>query len=164
MKSPSVSRRVMAVLIFSLCSEASGFSPFFLTQLACWLNSSLSFFSSFKIATVDTAYLKIYCSWESHSPLISLCKSLFAWKMSVYKCSLQISCSKGNVTRDDSQRRLLAQHSVTALLRHCFDLRIQPFLLAPRRQGRFAMLICNLFPWAPLTRGWCLYYVKDRKF
>ena len=27
----------------------------------------------------------------------------------------------GDVTRDDSQRRLLAQHSVTALLLHCFE-------------------------------------------
>ena len=28
---------------------------------------------------------------------------------------------KGDVTRDDSQRRLLAHHSVATLLRHCFD-------------------------------------------
>ena len=27
---------------------------------------------------------------------------------------------KGDVTRDDSQQRFLAQHSITALLRHCF--------------------------------------------
>ena len=32
------------------------------------------------------------------------------------------SCkSKGDVTRDDSQRPLLAQHSVVTLLRHCFE-------------------------------------------
>ena len=29
-------------------------------------------------------------------------------------------CSKGDVTRDDSQRRFLAQPSVATLLRHCF--------------------------------------------
>ena len=29
-------------------------------------------------------------------------------------------CSKGDVTRDDSQRRFLAQPSVASLLRHCF--------------------------------------------
>ena len=29
--------------------------------------------------------------------------------------------SKGDVTRDDSQRRFSAQHSVTTLLRHCFE-------------------------------------------
>ena len=28
--------------------------------------------------------------------------------------------SKDNVTRDDSKRRFLAQHSVATLLRHCF--------------------------------------------
>ena len=28
---------------------------------------------------------------------------------------------KGDVTRDDSQQRILAQHSFTALLRHCFE-------------------------------------------
>ena len=28
---------------------------------------------------------------------------------------------KDDVTRDDSQRRFLAQHSVAALLRHCFE-------------------------------------------
>ena len=28
---------------------------------------------------------------------------------------------KGDVTRDDSQRRFLAQHGVTTLLRHCFE-------------------------------------------
>ena len=29
--------------------------------------------------------------------------------------------SKGDVTRDDSQRRFLARHSVATLLRHCFE-------------------------------------------
>ena len=29
--------------------------------------------------------------------------------------------SKGDVTRDDSKRRFLAQHSVATLLRHCFE-------------------------------------------
>ena len=29
--------------------------------------------------------------------------------------------SKGDVTRDDSQRRFSAQHSVATLLRHCFE-------------------------------------------
>ena len=29
--------------------------------------------------------------------------------------------NKGDVTRDDSQRRFLAQHSVATLLRHCFE-------------------------------------------
>ena len=29
--------------------------------------------------------------------------------------------NKGNVTRDDSQRRFLAKHSVATLLRHCFE-------------------------------------------
>ena len=33
------------------------------------------------------------------------------------------SC-KGDLTRDDSQRRSLAQHSVAALLRHCFELTV----------------------------------------
>ena len=28
---------------------------------------------------------------------------------------------KGDVTRDDSQQRFLAQHSITALLPHCFE-------------------------------------------
>ena len=28
---------------------------------------------------------------------------------------------KGDVTRDDSQRRFLAQHSIATLLRHCFE-------------------------------------------
>jgi len=28
---------------------------------------------------------------------------------------------KGDVTRDDSQRRFLAQHSVATLYRHCFE-------------------------------------------
>ena len=29
--------------------------------------------------------------------------------------------TKGDVTREDSQRRFLAQHSVATLLRHCFE-------------------------------------------
>ena len=29
--------------------------------------------------------------------------------------------SKGDVTRNDSQQRFLEQHSITALLRHCFE-------------------------------------------
>ena len=29
--------------------------------------------------------------------------------------------TKGDVTRDDSQLRFLAQHSVATLLRHCFE-------------------------------------------
>ena len=33
----------------------------------------------------------------------------------------RLRVSKGDVTRDDSQRRLLAQHSVTTLLQHCFE-------------------------------------------
>ena len=28
---------------------------------------------------------------------------------------------EGDVTRDDSQRRFLEQHSITTLLRHCFE-------------------------------------------
>ena len=28
---------------------------------------------------------------------------------------------KGDVTRNDSKRRFLAQHSITTLLRHCFE-------------------------------------------
>ena len=28
---------------------------------------------------------------------------------------------KGDVTRDDSQQRFLAQHNIKALLRHCFE-------------------------------------------
>ena len=28
---------------------------------------------------------------------------------------------KGDVTRDDSQRRFLAQHNIKALLRHCLE-------------------------------------------
>ena len=35
------------------------------------------------------------------------------WAVAVY--------TKGDVTRDDSQRRFLAQHSVATLLRHCFE-------------------------------------------
>ena len=34
--------------------------------------------------------------------------------------STEFDC-KGDVTRDDSQRRFLAQHSVATLLRHCFE-------------------------------------------
>ena len=30
-------------------------------------------------------------------------------------------CAKGDISRDDSQRRFLAQHSVATLLRHCFE-------------------------------------------
>ena len=29
--------------------------------------------------------------------------------------------AEGDVTRDDSQRRFLSQHSVVTLLRHCFE-------------------------------------------
>ena len=37
--------------------------------------------------------------------------------------STEIDCeSKGDVTRDDSQRRFLAQHSAAMLLRYCFEL------------------------------------------
>ena len=32
-----------------------------------------------------------------------------------------VEFSQGDVTRDDSQRRFLAQHSVATLLRHCFE-------------------------------------------
>ena len=32
---------------------------------------------------------------------------------------------KGDVTREDPQRRFLAQHSVATLLRHCFE-KLQP--------------------------------------
>ena len=32
-----------------------------------------------------------------------------------------IGFPKGDVTRDDSQRRFLAQHNVATLLRHCFE-------------------------------------------
>ena len=34
--------------------------------------------------------------------------------------STEFDC-KGDVTRDDSQRRFLTQHSVATLLRHCFE-------------------------------------------
>ena len=33
----------------------------------------------------------------------------------------RIISSQGDVTRDDSQQRFLAQHSVATLLRHCFE-------------------------------------------
>ena len=34
---------------------------------------------------------------------------------------LKTCWAKGVVTRDDSQQRFLAQHSVTTLLLHCFE-------------------------------------------
>ena len=52
----------------------------------------------------------------THKFLISLGKMLKnnqAFRPSVH--------SKGNVTRDDSQRQFFAQHSVATLLRHCFE-------------------------------------------
>ena len=33
----------------------------------------------------------------------------------------EVSRFKGDVTRNDSQRRFLAQHSITTFLRHCFE-------------------------------------------
>ena len=42
------------------------------------------------------------------SPSLSLSPIILSWR-------------KGDVTRDDSQRRFSAQHSVTTLLRHCFE-------------------------------------------
>ena len=33
----------------------------------------------------------------------------------------EVSRFKGDVTRNDSERRFLAQHSITILLRHCFE-------------------------------------------
>ena len=140
MKSPLLSLGVIEVLIFliqisyaenSLRSEALGFLPFSLTQLACWLNTSLSFFLTFKISTIDSVYLKIYYRWESHSPLISLCNSFFTRKMSVYKYKLQISCKyrlqiqaanlmmlHETIRNDDFQHNI---YSVATLLRHCFQ-------------------------------------------
>ena len=43
--------------------------------------------------------------------------SLFKWRLFEVKPSLLL---KGDVTRHDSQRRFLAQHSVATLLQHCF--------------------------------------------
>ena len=38
----------------------------------------------------------------------------------LYRIAL-VPTRKGDVTRDDSQRRFLAQHSINTLLRHCFE-------------------------------------------
>ena len=39
----------------------------------------------------------------------------------IFPPTVQFWHLKGDVTRDDSQRRFLAQHSVVTLLRHCFE-------------------------------------------
>ena len=52
---------------------------------------------------------------------ISCCCCLFFQKGGLYLIFLWVSClTKGDVTRDDSQRRFVAQHSVATSLRHCF--------------------------------------------
>ena len=42
--------------------------------------------------------------------------------------------SKGDVTREDSQQRFLAQHRVVALLRHCFEWGLHCSNIAPTLQ------------------------------
>ena len=40
---------------------------------------------------------------------------------SLFKQNMEPCNAKGDVTRDNSQRRFLLQHSVATLLRHCFE-------------------------------------------
>ena len=45
----------------------------------------------------------------------------FFQKGGLYLIFWWVSClTKGDVTRDDSQKRLVAQHSIAISLRHCF--------------------------------------------
>ena len=41
--------------------------------------------------------------------------------LNLWPSGYQSRCSKGDVTRNDLQRRFLEQHSVATLLRHCFE-------------------------------------------
>ena len=55
--------------------------------------------------------------WEIHIVLSSETKRVLPVKC----CYVLFSLLKGDITRNDSQRPLLAQHSVATLLRYCFE-------------------------------------------
>ena len=61
----------------------------------------------------------------SYKPAIVYCETSHSGPCLVPKSFLRfsavVSAQEGDVTRDDSQRRFVAQHSVPTLLRHCFE-------------------------------------------
>ena len=61
-------------------------------------------------------------TWYIHSKYqLLLLLFFFFQKGGLYLIFLWVSClTKGDVTRNDSQRRFVAQHSVATSLRHCF--------------------------------------------
>ena len=62
--------------------------------------------------------LNMYTKFREHQSPSSFLPSILLIKR---YCNLKASLHLGDVTRDDSQRRFLIQHSITTLLRHCFE-------------------------------------------
>ena len=71
-------------------------------------------FTQYRIALATAR--KPYRIWHLFTHKTSAFRAI-----SVMKRNCAAPISKGDVTRDDSQRRRLAQHSVATLLRHCLE-------------------------------------------
>ena len=62
-------------------------------------------------------------------------------KVHFYPVTFPENKNKCDVTRDDSQRRFLAQHSVATLLQHCYDIVSNGYNIVPILQGCVVLTI-----------------------
>ena len=65
-------------------------------------------------------FILFYLTWTSSGKSVYTTGNRSALKL-VTLPNLKVTRLKGDVTRNDSQRRFLAQHSVATLLRYCFE-------------------------------------------
>ena len=65
-------------------------------------------------------FILFYLTWTSSGKSVYTTGNGSALKL-VTLPNLTVTRLKGDVTRNDSQRRFLAQHSVATLLRYCFE-------------------------------------------